>query len=75
MLVIKCAACKTKLFRYLKIGKGEVLRCYNERIVKIYDLVQEGEDSKCPCGNIVGKNKPGYIQMRKGAFFYTGSKL
>ena len=27
MLTIKCAKCKGKVFRYLKIGKGRVLHC------------------------------------------------
>lgn len=36
LLVIRCAACKNKLWKYDKIGKGEVLRCYKDRIVEFY---------------------------------------
>lgn len=75
MLVIKCAKCKKKLFQYLKIGKGKVLRCYKERITKLYHVVQEKDEFKCECGNIIGKNKPTYIQMRKGSFFHRGFKV
>ncbi|MFX0102446.1 MAG: hypothetical protein ACFFCS_22965 [Candidatus Hodarchaeota archaeon] len=75
MLVIKCAKCKKKLFQYLKIGKGHVLRCYKERISKIFHMVQDKDEYKCECGNVIGKDKPSHIQMRKGTFFYTGFKV
>lgn len=32
MLMIKCAACKTKLWKYDKIGQEEVLGCHKEQI-------------------------------------------
>lgn len=49
MLTIKCAYCKTKLYKYLKIGKGKVLRCHKDRIKKIYNMpIIDGEDVKCP---------------------------
>ncbi|MHA1681917.1 MAG: hypothetical protein ACTSUE_13345 [Promethearchaeota archaeon] len=75
MLIIKCVKCKKKLFQYLKMGKGHVLRCYKVRISKKYELTLDGDAYKCSCGNIIGKDKPSYIQMRKDSFFHTGSKL
>ena len=32
MLTIRCATCKTKLWKYDKIGHGEVLRCHKVSI-------------------------------------------
>ena len=43
MLVLKCSACKKKLWRYDKIGPGEVLRCHKDRIKKIYTQIIEDE--------------------------------
>ncbi|OEG63254.1 hypothetical protein [Halanaerobium congolense] len=37
MLTIKCAKCKTKLFKYEKIGQGKVLRCGKNKITRLYD--------------------------------------
>jgi hypothetical protein len=34
VLILKCAACKKKLWKYDKIGPGEVLRCHKDRIIK-----------------------------------------
>lgn len=36
MLTIRCAKCKSKLWKYDKIGQGEVLRCHKARITKWY---------------------------------------
>ncbi len=33
---VSCAACKTALFRYRKGGKGALVKCFKERIVKDY---------------------------------------
>ena len=33
---IYCAACNTQLFRYRKGGKGALVKCFVERIVKDY---------------------------------------
>jgi hypothetical protein len=56
MLTIRCAACKRKLWKYDKVGKGEVLRCHKSRISS-YEFLQEGEKVKCVCGKIIGINK------------------
>ena len=74
MLTIKCAGCKTKLWKYEKLGHGEVLRCYKKRIHKIYNIEKEENKIKCPCGNVIGIDKGGHIKMISKAFTYTGTK-
>ena len=74
MLTIKCSKCKKKLFKYLKIGKGEVLKCHKERIKKQYELIQDDLHYVCTCGNIIGKDEGCYIKMNQQAFMYTGTK-
>jgi len=74
MLVIKCAACKRKLWKYDKIGKGEVLRCHRRRIIKMYASVKEKNKIKCPCGKYVGIDKGNTIKMIGKAFTYSGTK-
>jgi len=73
LLTIKCAKCKTKIFRYLKIGKGRVLHCWKGRIVKDFS-VREGDLVKCPCGNIIGIDQGKWINMKQRAFIHTGMK-
>ncbi len=43
MLTIKCAACKRKLWKYEKFGKGKVLRCYKSRITREYEYQRNGD--------------------------------
>ena len=74
MLVIKCSACKRKLWKYDKIGQGEVLRCHKDRITKTYRVKREEDRIKCVCGKDVGVNKGNYIKMNRKAFTYTGTK-
>ena len=74
MLIIKCAACKRKLWKYDKIGHGEVLRCYKDRITKVYTFRQDDHKIKCQCGRPIGLDKGDYIKMIDKAFVYTGTK-
>ncbi len=74
MLVIKCAACKRKLWKYDKIGQGEVLRCHKDRITRRYKVKQEEDRIKCLCGKDIGIDKRNYIKMIGKAFTYTGTK-
>lgn len=74
MLVIKCGGCKTKLWKYDKIGQGEVLRCHKHRIDRIYAAKQEEGRIRCPCGKDIGIDKGSYIKMIRKAFTYTGTK-
>jgi hypothetical protein len=74
VLVIKCAACKQKLWKYDKIGSGEVLRCHKDRIIKKYVSVKENNKIKCRCGKDVGIDKGPHIKMIAKAFTYSGKK-
>ncbi|OQY44031.1 MAG: hypothetical protein B6242_13520 [Anaerolineaceae bacterium 4572_78] len=74
MLTIKCAACKRKLWKYDKIGKGHILRCYKERIIKVYSYEKEGNKIKCLCGKPIGIDKGKHINMISRSFTYTGTK-
>jgi len=75
MLTIRCAACKCKLWKYEKIGKGEVLRCYKNRITREYDYRQEGDKVLCLCGKEIGIDKGSFIKMIKKGFVYSGAKI
>ena len=77
MLTIKCAKCKTKLFKYKKIGQGKVLRCYESKITRLYEGELKENDFVCNnCGNIVGQYKEdSYLDMNQDAFTYTGTKI
>lgn len=78
MLTIKCAACKCKLWKYDKIGHGEVLRCHKVRMTRLYqeDILElaDGEKVSCQCGREIGIDKGSYIKMIGKAFVYTGTK-
>jgi hypothetical protein len=74
VLVLKCAACKKKLWRYDKIGSGEVLRCHKDRIIKMYASIKKHNKIKCPCGKDIGIDKGTFIKMISKAFTYSGTK-
>lgn len=50
---IFCAKCKTLLFKYRKGGKGALVKCFKERIVKDFTI----EPTTCPeCGVVFGRD-------------------
>jgi len=75
MLTIRCAMCKTKLWKYNKLGKGEVLRCHKARITRWLEALDAGDEVLCKCGNRVGIDKGTYWKMVRGAFLYSGEKV
>ena len=74
MLIIRCAACKKKLWRYDKIGQGEVLRCHKDRITKMLNSQINGHKIQCPCGKDIGIDKGSFYKMIAKAFTYRGTK-
>ncbi len=74
MLVLKCAACKRKLWRYEKIGQGEVLRCHKDRIKKIFQFEMSGTKIICTCGKEIGIDKGSFYKMIGKSFTYSGTK-
>lgn len=74
MLTIRCAACKGKLWRYDKIGPGEVLRCHKDRIKKMYHVYEQNGRIYCACGKDIGIDKGTFYKMIAKAFTYKGTK-
>ncbi|ACB86333.1 hypothetical protein [Natranaerobius thermophilus] len=75
MLIIKCAFCKAKIFRYKKIGKGQVLRCYKDRINRVYQGQISDDELVCgKCGGRIGRVEDHKIKMDQNAFTYSGKK-
>lgn len=74
MLLVRCSACKAKLFKYRKLGQGEVLRCHHARITKWLQGKDVDGDLHCPCGRRIGIGKPGHYSMVRNAFKYSGEK-
>ena len=75
MLLIRCAACKKKLWKYEKIGQGEVLRCHKKRIGKQYETRMHDNKILCLCGKAIGIDKGSYFKMIAKAFTYKGEKI
>ena len=74
MLTIKCSACKSKIFKYKKVSKGRILKCYKERIMRDYSK-HESDKIKCKmCGKVIGINKGNLIRMKQSAFTTSGFK-
>ena len=75
MLIIRCAACRKKLWRYDKIGKGEVLRCHKSRISRDYgNCGPDGGRWVCSCGKEIGVDRGTFVKMTGKAFTYSGTK-
>lgn len=72
MIIIKCSKCKRKIFKYDKIGKGRVLRCWKTRIIEDYSVRSENE-IRCKCGNLIGIEEPKWIKMKQKSFVYSGT--
>ena len=74
MLTIKCSGCKSKIFKYKKIGRGRVLNCYKDRISRDYSK-HDGDKIKCKkCGKVIGIDKGSIIRVKQSAFTTSGFK-
>ena len=69
MLTIRCVKCKSKIFRYLKVGKGRLLHCWKMRIIEDYSI-HDGIDIKCQCGNLIGIDEEKWIKMKQNGFIH-----
>jgi hypothetical protein len=75
MLTIRCATCRQKLWKYRKIGQGEVLRCHKDRIDTMLCTPHiRGDKLCCPCGREIAIDKGSFYKMIKNAFVYKGTK-
>ncbi len=72
MIIVKCAKCKKKIFKYQKIGNGHLWHCWKERIIENYSL-QDGNKIKCQCGNLIGIEQGKWIKMKQHSFIYSGT--
>ena len=79
ILTIKCVKCKDKVLKYHKVGAGQVLKCWETKIKKIYGKL-ENDKLYCPnCGNLIGDIKTtrgkNYVAMEQEQFTYSGHKV
>ena len=63
-LIIKCNQCNKVLFRYAKIGKGHLIRCWKNRIFDSC-LIEKQHQYYCPCGCFVGTDQQVWIKLKK----------
>jgi len=73
MLIIKCLKCKRKIFRYIKIGKGKLWRCWKDRIVEDFSIHEE-KNIKCICGNLIALDEEQWIKLKQHSFYTSGTK-
>lgn len=73
MIIIKCSKCNKKLFKYLKMGKGQLLRCWKDRIIEDMSVNDE-KNVKCICGDLIGKDEVNYIKFNKKSIIIKGLK-
>jgi hypothetical protein len=73
MLTIKCATCRSKIFKYRKIGKGKIITCWNARIINDYSQRENGQ-VKCRCGKIIGSEVVKGVRMKQGNFTFSGTR-
>jgi len=71
MIIVKCAKCKRKIFRYLKVGKGKLWHCWKDRIIED-NSIRDEDEIKCQCGNLVGIDEGKWIKMKQHSFAYSG---
>ena len=72
MLIIRCAKCRARIFKYRKIGKGRLLHCWKDRILEDHSI-RTGEEIRCECGNLIGIDETNWIKMKQAAFTSSGS--
>ncbi|MBN2090905.1 hypothetical protein JW964_14930 [candidate division KSB1 bacterium] len=72
MKIVKCKKCKKTIFKYQKIGTGRLWHCWNDRIIEDYST-REGNQIKCPCGQLIGIEEKKWIKMKQNAFELSGN--
>ena len=72
MITVKCAKCKKRIFKYVKIGRGKLWHCWKDRIIED-DSIRDRDEIKCRCGNLVGIDEGKWIKMKQHSFTYSGT--
>ena len=62
IIYIRCDKCKSKIFKYKKVGRGHILKCYKKRILEDNAVYKESI-VLCQCGNEIGVDKGRFIKM------------
>jgi len=73
MMIIKCAKCKQKIFKYVKIGKGKLWHCWKDRIIEDLSIHKEN-NILCKCGNLIGIDEKKWIKLKKHSILISGTK-
>lgn len=61
-MTIRCKKCNQKVFRYLKEGKGSLLRAYKSKIQVVYFEVLDNQ-MVCKCGHRLAIDQGTYFKM------------
>ena len=72
MLTIRCAACREKIFKYKKMGKGRLWHCWKNRIIEDYS-VRGDHEVRCKCGHIIGIDEQKWIKLKQHSFTISGT--
>lgn len=63
-LSIYCQKCGTLIFSYFKVGKGQLIRCWKNRIIENNTVIRDAF-VYCPCGQLVGLDNNLFILLKK----------
>jgi len=73
MIIIKCSKCNKKLFKYIKIGKGQLINCWKDRIVE-NNTINDNNKIFCKCGNLIGIDEKNHYKFKKNSIIIKGLK-
>jgi hypothetical protein len=73
MIIIKCSKCNKKIFKYIKLGRGQLLHFWKDRIIENMS-VNDKKNVRCKCGNFIGINKGDQIKIKKNSIIIKGLK-
>lgn len=62
VMTLRCPQCHLKVFKYLKMGKGKLIKCFKDRILDSRAVEKDGEVF-CPCGHRMGRDQGDHIKM------------
>ena len=63
-MIIKCAICNLKVFKYQKVGKGKLWHCWKERIITDY-TIRDGNEVRCRCSNLIGIEQEKWVKIKQ----------
>ena len=72
MITVKCIKCKRIIFKYQKIGKGNLWHCWKNRI-KSDNSIRKGKEVYCICENLIGIEEEKWIKMKQHSFEISGT--